>query len=140
MKKIALTLIVLVITFTHTFAGTPPSDVLSTFKKMYPSASKVTWGKEKSDAWQAEFVNEGYTMEALFTEKGTWLHSKTTVRTTNLPSGIKEAIRTRYTGWEATAANKTESALEGSQYEVVLKMGADTKSFTFKEDGTSIEK
>ncbi len=140
MKKIVLTLVVIVMAFTQSIAGTPPNDVQKAFDKMYPNATKISWDQEKASVWEAEFVSDGYKMEAKFSEKGIWIQTESDVKVSNLPSAVKETIRTKYTGWMTEEANKTESAVEGSLYELTLKMGVDKKSLSFKEDGTQISK
>jgi hypothetical protein len=140
MKKIVLSLIVILFAITTSFAGTPPSDVQKAFDKMYPGASKISWDQEKPSVWEAEFVSDGYKMEAKFSDKGMWIQTESDVKVSNLPAAIKETIKTKYTGWEAEEANKVESAKEGSMFEVTLKMGVDKKSLSFKEDGTQISK
>ena len=95
------------------FAGTPPDAVKKAFAKKFPTATQVSWGKESAKEWEADFIFEGSKISANFLQDGTW-------------------------DWKIVEADLTETAKNGTIYEVDLKKGLKSKSLAFKENGTII--
>lgn len=122
------------------FAGlTPPSAVKTAFEKKFPSATKVSWGKEAPKEWEAEFTYEGNPISANFAENGTWLETEKKIKASDLPKSVAEAIKSTYSGWRIAEADKTETSKHGTIYEADLKMGKKNKSVAYKENGTAVK-
>jgi len=109
------------------------------FKKKFPTATKVTWGKEAPKEWEAEFTFEGNKISANFGEDGTWLETEKKIKAADLPKAVAAAIKLKYPGWANAEADKTETSKHGTIYEADLKNGIKKKAVAFKEDGTPVK-
>ena len=120
-------------------AGNPPEAVQKAFTKMFPTVTKVKWGKENATEYEAEFDLNGAEMSANFTSDGTWVETETEIEASQLPAAVSTAIEKQYSGWAIREAAKVESATKGLIYEADIKSGVQRKEVAFKEDGTSVE-
>ena len=138
MKKIFL--IVVAAAFLYSFSNTitPPAAVKKAFAAKFPTATKVTWGKESAKEWEAEFTFEGNKISANFYQDGTWLETERQIKSTELPQPVAAAIRTKYPGWTIIEADMTETSKHGTIYESDLKKGTAKKSVAFKANGSSV--
>lgn len=139
MKKTVLTLMATALFCICSFAVKPPKAVKDAFDKKFPTATKVTWGKEAAKEWEAEFTLDGSKISANFYEDGTWLETEKEITATSLPAAVATAIKTNYPGWEITEADKTETSKHGTIYEADLKKGKQKKSVAYKEDGSPVK-
>ena len=121
------------------FAGTPPKAVKEAFAKKFPTATKVSWGKEAAKEWEAEFTYEGSKISANFAQDGTWLETENEIKAAALPTKVTEAIAKQFPGWKIVEADKTETSKHGTIYEADLKKGGNKKGVAYKEDGTPVK-
>jgi len=138
MKKKFLMIMTTVLIYSCSFAGTPPSSVQKAFTTKFPTATKVSWGKEGAKEWEAEFTLDGKKVSANFAEDGTWLETEREIKVADLPKSVAAAVKSKYTNWTITEADKTETSKHGLIYEVDLKKGTEKKDAAFKEDGTPV--
>lgn len=127
-----------VLIYSCSFAGTPPAAVQKAFTTKFPTATKVSWGKEGAKEWEAEFTFEGNKISANFVEDGTWLETERKIKVADLPKPVAAAVKSKYHDWTITEADKTETSKHGLIYEVDLKKGMVKKDAAFKEDGTLV--
>jgi len=139
MKKYVLSLMAIAIFCSSIFALTPPMAVKAAFDKKFPTATKITWGKEAAKEWEAEFTYEGSTISANFYEDGTWLETETEITAASLPSAVASAIKKNYPGYAIIEADKTETSKHGTIYEADLKKGKSKRAVAYKEDGTYVK-
>ncbi len=137
MKK-ALMFLTIAILSSCSFAAKPPKAVLDSFSKKFPSATKVSWGKEAKLEWEAEFTFEGNKISANFAQDGAWLETESEIKSTELPKAVLASINKTYPGWKIAEADKTETSKHGLIYEADLKNGMKSKSLAYKEDGTAV--
>ena len=72
MKKFNIwTVALLLIISVSTFANTPPGNIQSTFKKMYPKANDIAWSQDDG-YYCANFVMNGFTKNVWFNAQGQW--------------------------------------------------------------------
>ena len=77
MKKINIwTVALLLIISVSTFANTPPGNIQSTFKKMYPKANDIAWSQDDG-YYCANFVMNGFTKNVWFNTQGQWAMTQT---------------------------------------------------------------
>ncbi|MFP5042140.1 hypothetical protein [Parasediminibacterium sp. JCM 36343] len=76
MKKIVLLFMIVAIFCSCSFAMTPPKVVKDAFDKRFPTATKITWGKESAKEWEADFSLDGIKISAVFFEDGRWLETE----------------------------------------------------------------
>ena len=138
MKKVMMILAIVLI-YSCSFASTPPKVVSDAFTKKFPTATKVSWGKEGPKEWEAEFTLDGEKISANFGQDGTWLETEQEIKTSSLPAAVLSKVKMKYSDWKIAEADKTETAKHGIIYEVDLKKGLKSKSLAFKADGTSVK-
>ena len=124
--------------FSFSFAMTPPAQVKTAFDKKFPTATKITWGKESAKEWEADFLLDGIKISAVFFEDGKWLETEQMIKATELPKAVADAIKAKYPGWIIAEADKTESAKLGAIYEADLKKGKLKKAVAYKADGSAV--
>ncbi|WP_367752378.1 PepSY-like domain-containing protein [Flavobacterium sp. WC2430] len=138
MKKLVMLLSVILM-YSFAFAGTPPEAVKKAFAKKFPTATKVSWGKEAPKEWEADFTFEGNSISANFLQDGTWLETEKEIKAMNLPKAVLATVKSNYLDWKIAEADLTETAKNGTIYEVELKKGLKRKSLAFKANGTLVK-
>ena len=139
MKKTILMFAAIVMFCSYSFAMAPPKAVKDAFSKKFPTATKISWGKESAKEWEAEFSLDGIKISSVFFEDGKWLETEQMVKAAALPKAVADAIKATYPGWTIVEADKTESAKLGSIYEADLKKGMSKKAVAIKADGTFVK-
>ncbi len=129
----------IVLIFSYSFAITAPAAVKMAFKKKFPTATKVIWGKEAPKEWETEFTFGGNKISANFGEDGTWLETGKKIKAADLPKALAAAAKLKYPGQAIAEADKTETSKHGTIYEADLKNGMKKKAVAFKEDGTTVK-
>ncbi len=77
MKKINIGAFVLLLLISiSAFADTPPGNVQTTFKKMYPKAAGIAWSQD-GGYYCANFVKNGFTKNVWFNTQGQWVMTQT---------------------------------------------------------------
>lgn len=137
MKKIVM-IFSIILMYSCAFAGTPPDAVKKAFAKKFPTATQVSWGKESAKEWEADFIFEGSKISANFLQDGTWVETEKEIKGASLPKAVLAAVKSKYKDWKIVEADLTETAKNGTIYEVDLKKGLKSKSLAFKENGTII--
>ncbi len=138
MKKVMM-ILALVLIYSCSFASTPPKVVSDAFTKKFPTATKVSWGKEGPKEWEAEFTLNGEKISANFGQDGTWLETEQEIKASSLPAAVLANVKAKYAAWKIAEADKTETDKHGTIYEVDLKKGMKSKSLAFKADGTAVK-
>ncbi len=138
MKRIILIIVSIAFVYSCSFAGTPPAAVTKAFSQKFPTATKVSWGKENEKEWEAEFTLDGSKVSANFTADGAWVETEKEISASQLPKAVSDAIQKQYPNWKITEADKTETAKNGRIYEADIKSGTKKKALAFKEDGTTV--
>ncbi len=138
--KIKLLLIIcgVAIFCSSSFASTPPIAVASTFQKMYPYATKVTWKKENAKLWQAVFILKTNRLNAKFTHDGVWLNTNRELLACDLPPNIAASIKLKYPDWTIIQVQKNEISRKGCTYKTRLKKGLYIKILRYQKDGTQV--
>ena len=93
MKKFNIwTVALLLIISVSTFANTPPGNIQSTFKKMYPKVTTVEW-THKSDYHIAGFVSDSHEMNVWFGNNAQWIMTETNVESLeDVPAPVAKAF------------------------------------------------
>ena len=139
MMKKAMMILAIVLLYSCSFASTPPKLVSDAFTKKFPTATKVSWGKEGPKEWEAEFTLNGEKISANFGQDGTWLETEQEIKASSLPAAVLANVKAKYAAWKIAEADKTENDKHGNIYEVDLKKGMKSKSLAFKADGTAVK-
>lgn len=132
-------ILAIVLIYSCSFASTPPKAVSDAFMKKFPTATKISWGKEGPKEWEAEFTLNGDKISANFGQEGNWLETEQEIKASSLPAAVLSNVKTKYATWKIAEADKTETDKHGTIYEIDLKKGLKSKSLAFKADGTAVK-
>ena len=113
---------------------TPPATVSAAFNKSFPGSSKVKWEKEKSD-YEAGFMQNGKTMSAVFDSKGSLKETEVVIKTSELPTGVQQYLKTNYKGSKIQEAAKITRA----NGEVLYEAEVNKKDLIFDVKGNFLK-
>jgi len=102
-----------------------PAPVASAFKSKFPTVTHANWKMEDGKNYVAEFSMNNAFESAKFNPSGGWLKTDTSIKTTEIPTAVKETITKQFTGYTIGTASKMENADHGNGYEVELSKGKD---------------
>ncbi len=106
---------------------------LSDFKSKFPTAEKVSWGKEDG-SFEAEFKMGGTKMSATYSAKGEWLETETGMASTEIPANVLAAFKKDHGAATIKSVYKIESA-KPLAYELEYKDGVKTKEIIYDANG-----
>ena len=138
MKKFILSSALLGLFATSAFAfggDDAPEAVKASFTKLYPSVTKVKWGKEDA-YYEAEFEMNKTEMSCLFDATGNLLETETEIAITALPKSASDYVAKNYAGQKIKEASKIVDAKKVTTYEAEVKEG----DLIFDDKGTFIKK
>ena len=98
-----------------------PAAVKDGFIKHFPDAKNVTWSKENSKEFEAEFEINDNEQSANFDDSGKWLVTETEIKKTDLPETVVSALAKDFPSYKIEEAEKAESSMQGDFYEVALE-------------------
>lgn len=108
-----------------------PAAVKAALQHKYPSASDVTWEKEKGNYeanWGGTSKEDG---SVLFTPAGAFVEQVVAIPLAQLPVGITDYVHSHYPGSKITEAGKVTDAEGRTRYEAEVK----GKDLLFDEKG-----
>jgi Putative beta-lactamase-inhibitor-like, PepSY-like len=114
-----------------------PAAVTKAFNDKYPNATNVKWGKESAKEYESEFKLNGTNVSANFGSDGSWLETETTLKVSDLPAAVSDAIKKNYPGAVITNAEKLEEPGNKLLYETVIKVNGKKKTLELNADGTT---
>jgi hypothetical protein len=112
-----------------------PAAVKTALQQKYPSASGVTWEKEKGN-FEANWG--GVSKEdnsVLFTPAGVFVEQVVAMPVARLPAAVTDYVHTHYAGAKITEAGKVKDAEGRTRYEAEVK----GKDLLFDENGNFIK-
>jgi hypothetical protein len=113
-----------------------PAVVKTALTKKYPTASKVSWEKEKGN-YEANWGGKsGEDNSVQFTPSGVFVEIVKAVTIADLPKSIAPYIKGHYKGKTIREAGRVTDAAGKTRYEVEIK-GAD---LLFDENGVYLKK
>lgn len=110
------------------------SQVQEAFSKRFPDAQKVTWGKENSEEWEAEFEQNQQEFSANFNTDGKWLETETAIEMEQLPQKISEAVKSDFSEAQIRKIFRIEQPNEFF-YELELQQDNREIEVLYKESG-----
>lgn len=117
------------------FGQTPPAAVKTSFEKAFPGASKVKWGKEGTDEFEAEFVKGGKEYSAVFDSKGTLKETEEEIKPDALPAAATAYLAQHYKGTAVKEAAKITTPAGVVTYEAEV----NKKDLLFDASGKFIK-
>jgi hypothetical protein len=116
-----------------------PVNVKSAFSQKFPAASKVKWGKENDNEWEAEFKLDGRKYSANFDNNGTWMETEYAVTKKEIPDAVKASLEKEFVGYKIEESEISETA-EGKVYEFAIEKGKSEMEVSVDEAGKIIKK
>jgi hypothetical protein len=111
-----------------------PEAVLKAFNAKFPGATDISWSKENSREYEAEFKLGSTAISANFGLDGSWKETETTIKATELPTPVVNAIKTKYPTGVITLAEKVEKPGK-TYYETVVKSNGKKKEVEISAEG-----
>ena len=112
-----------------------PAPVKTALQRNYPSASGVTWEKEKGN-YEANWGGKsGEDNSVLFTPAGVFVEQVVAMQAAKLPPAVAEYVRAHYSGAKITEAWKVTDAEGQIRYEAEVK----GKDLLFDEKGNFLK-
>lgn len=140
MKKLNLILSVFLIAFAASCSQKmAPEAVIKAFQLKFPSATKVSWGKENEHEYEAEFDLNGAEASANFSDKGEWLETESEIEYASLPQAVQNAFSSFYPDRKAKEETKIEKANGDVQYEIEYMKGLKTAEAIFTSAGVELK-
>jgi len=116
-----------------------PAAVKKAFAVKFPNVTRVEWGIEKPDQYEAEFDQNKTGMSALFDSKGTLLETESKISESNLPQAVKTLLAKEYATYKVKAIEKNE--VKGVvSYEVVVEKAKKSIELVFDVKGKLLKK
>lgn len=112
-----------------------PAVVKSAFAKKYPSATKVSWEKEKGN-YEANWGGKSREDTSVqFTPGGNFVEEVDAISVSQLPAAVSEYVKAHYKGAKIKEAGKVTDAKGTKMFEAEIK----GKDLIFDENGKFIK-
>ena len=112
-----------------------PAVVKSALAKKYPSATKVSWEKEKGN-YEANWGGKsGEDTSVQFTPAGNFVEEVNAIAVSQLPAAVSEYVKAHYIGAKIREAGKVTDAKGTKMFEAEIK----GKDLIFDENGKFIK-
>lgn len=113
-----------------------PAAVSSALATKYPTATKVTWEKEKGN-YEANWGGKsGEDMSVQFNPAGVFIEQVVAIPTSALPAGVSKYVKEKYKCAKISEAGKVTDAKGKIMYEAEVK----GKDLVFDEQGNFLKK
>ena len=138
MKVLFLVIIGLALSTGISYAGNVPAAVKAAFELKYPGATNVSWEKESSGDYEAEFRWKGSKYSAQFTPAGDWVETSKRVDFKMLPEKVAAAFKKGYRDLKAETIYLVEKAKGATDYEIEVKKKGKVEKVYYTSDGVII--
>jgi hypothetical protein len=122
MKRLALSVCIIALAASSVFSQAKPKQAAvpaaakTAFEKAFPGASKIKWGKEKTD-YEVNFVQKGQEMAAVYDAGGNLKETEVDIKQSALPQPVLDYIKQHYKGAPVKEAAKITKAGGEVNYE-----------------------
>ncbi len=116
-----------------------PQSVVSSFTNKFPKVKKVEWSKENENEWEAEFKMNHIEYSANFSNNGEWLETEYEIKTSDIPTNIKNILDKNFTDYDIEDVEISETA-QGKSYEFEIEIGEQEYEVTIDHKGNLTKK
>jgi uncharacterized protein YxeA len=116
-----------------------PANVKQAFAKEFPKAMEPGW-KMDNNIYQVMFNLNGVKHAAKFDKSGQWVDKEERIDLANLPKEVTASIAKNFAGFKAYEAEKVETPVKGSLYNVGLEKGKEFMEVHFSLKGDVLDK
>ena len=146
MKKILLSIVVLITSFNFSFAqekkikaALVPESVLNGYKEKLKKAEVKNWYQD-GDMYLAAYDKGENTYKAIFNADGKWIKTTTKIKESQVSASIKKAIKnTEWKDWKISESYKVETPEVKKLFELHMKHGKETKVLSFDPAGKALD-
>ncbi len=117
-----------------------PAAVKDSFNKRFPKAQHVSWSKESSTEYEAEFKNNGSAQSVNFDPSGTWIETETEIKKSALPPEVQATLAKEFPGYKVEEPELSETASNGTLYETEVENGKVIYEVQISKEGKLIRK
>ena len=135
-------LMVLVSTMAFTACGQKsnvPAKVKTAFAEKFPNATKISWDKENSAEWEAEFKMKGKEYSANFNNNGNWKETEYEIKKSDIPSAVKSTLDTDFNSYKIKEAEISETS-KGKVFEFAMEKEETDMEVAISPDGKVVKK
>lgn len=133
LKSISLLILCLIIV-SCAQKGDVSKNAQQAFDQRFPNAKKVSWDKENSQEWEAEFKMNGKEYSANFNNDGDWLETESEIDESEVPSEVMASVKGKYPSIKIDEVNKIERK-DGISYEFEVKLNGDKQEIFVSTTG-----
>jgi hypothetical protein len=112
-----------------------PAAATAALASKYPTASKVTWEKEKGNFEANWGGKSGEDMSVMFSPSGAFIEQVQAIKVSKLPVGVAKYVASKYKGAKIAEAGKVTDAAGRTMYEAEVK----GKDLVFDEQGNFLK-
>lgn len=98
-----------------------PAAVKDAFATRFPDARDISWSKENSTGFEAEFEINNIEQSVNFDDSGKWLGTETEIKKSELPKAVISTLAKEFPGYKIEEVEKAETSMQGNFYEVELE-------------------
>lgn len=113
-----------------------PQSVEANFMSKYPGENDPDWALDSNGFWEAHFKVDGEKYRADFQSNGLWLETENSIKDSELPEAIKEAIKRDYNDEIITEVERVQHHSKGLFYDVEFKKQGKNMDVEYRENGT----
>ncbi len=118
-----------------------PQAVSAAFHQAYPSATILSWSREKDNGkmvYEVESRDGTTRRDLLYSSTGETLEIEETIPAADLPAPVQEALKSAAPGATVTRAERVTRGPVVT-YELAIKVGGKTSSLAFDPNGKPIK-
>lgn len=116
-----------------------PVELVTLFNQRFPDATRVEWGSENADEWEAEFNMGGKKMSASFDSLFAWIDTETEISEKELPAAVLNSLNAKFSGYEKSLVEIYESP-EIKGFELSLRKNETSVEVIFDNNGKIIKR
>ncbi len=136
MKKIIFIAWVLLCSYANSEASSKtPTEVIASFNKKFPNATKVTWDKENAHEYEAEFYLKNVKYSANYSDTGEWLETESPFNFNQLPEKVLATYNKTHKNSKVKDVSKIETSKGKVMFEIEIANGLKTVELFYTEDG-----
>nr|WP_042296346.1 PepSY-like domain-containing protein [Nonlabens ulvanivorans] len=115
-----------------------PQVVLNAFQAKYPGENDPDFELDDHGYWEAHFKKDGESYRADFHADGTWRETENSIKKSEIPKAIQDAIEKEYPDKKVTEAEHVISATQGEFYDIEFKQEGKNMDVMYRKDGTKV--
>ncbi|MCB0464154.1 MAG: PepSY-like domain-containing protein [Aequorivita sp.] len=116
-----------------------PSTLDSAFKTKFLNATNITWNKENTHEYEAEFIMSGTKYSANFSDTGKWLETEHLITYDELPKAVQQSFMASHKEVQVKTVAKIENSEGTTSYEIEVKQLLGTKELFYDANGKEIQ-